>query len=305
MITSRGYVMVAAAALCWGLSATAAKVLLTTSVDTILLVQTRATFAAIVLAIIMFAFRRDLMRARLRDIGRMSLLGLIGVAGANFTYYYAIREGSVATAIMMQYTAPLLVMGYATWTGEELLTPSKVFAACVAITGCVLAVGGPGATVGTMTRNGFISGVLSSVTFGFMTVYSRHLLQRNNVWTVTLYSLTAASVFWLLVNPPWVIAARNPAPMTWFALAGMGMISILIPHSLYFSGLRHVVASRAIIVSTLEPIVAMTSAAVIVGEGLSGMQAAGAGLVIVAIIMLQIRREPGGEEVDEERHAPQ
>jgi drug/metabolite transporter (DMT)-like permease len=295
--------MVAGAALCWGLSATAAKVLLTTSVDTILLVQTRATFAAIVLAAIMLVFRRDLMRVRLRELGRISLLGLIGVAGANFTYYYAIREGSVSTAIVMQYTAPLLVMGYATWTGEERLTVSKVLAGCVAVAGCVLAVGGIGAAVGAMTRNGLISGILSSVTFGFMTVYTRHLLQRNNVWTVTLYSLAAASVFWIVVNPPWAIAARNPATLTWVALAGMGLISVLIPHSLYFSGLRHVVASRAIIVSTLEPIIAMTSAAIIVGEALSGAQAAGAGLVIAAIIMLQIRREPGGEEVEGEHHA--
>jgi drug/metabolite transporter (DMT)-like permease len=303
MKSAHGYLMVAGAALCWGLSATAAKVLLTSRVDTVLLVQMRATFAAVVLAALLFVFRRDLLRARLRDIGRMALLGLIGVAGANFTYYYAIREGSVATAIVMQYTAPLLVMGYAAWTGEEKLTAAKVAAACIAVAGCLLAVGGPGAAVGSMTRTGFISGALSSVTFGFMTVYTRHLLQRFAVWTVTVYSLGAASLFWMIVNPPWAIAAHSPGVAIWWALAGMGMISVLIPHSLYFSGLRHVVASRAIIVSTLEPIVAMTSAAVVVGEGISLTQGAGAALVLGAIITLQIRREPGGEEVDGGAHA--
>jgi DME family drug/metabolite transporter len=203
----------------------------------------------------------------------------------------------------MQYTAPLLVMGYAAWAGEEKLTVAKVVAACVAVAGCLLAVGGPGAAVGSMTRAGFISGALSSVTFGFMTVYTRHLLQRFAVWTVTVYSLGAASLFWMLVNPPWAIAAHSPGVAMWWALAGMGMISVLIPHSLYFSGLRHVVASRAIIVSTLEPIVAMTSAAVVVGEGISLMQGAGAALVLGAIITLQVRREPGGEEVDGGAHA--
>jgi DME family drug/metabolite transporter len=303
MKSTHGYLMVAGAALCWGLSATAAKVLLTSKVDTILLVQMRATFAGVVLAGILFVVRRDLLRARLRDIGRMALLGLIGVAGANFTYYYAIREGSVANAIVMQYTAPLLVMGYAALTGEERLTAAKVIAGGVAVAGCLFAVGGPGAAVGSMTRNGLISGALSSVTFGFMTVYTRHLLQRLAVWTVTVYSLAAASLFWMLVNPPWAIAAHPPEATTWCALAGMGIVSVLIPHSLYFSGLRHVVASRAIIVSTLEPIVAMTSAAIVVGEGISVMQGAGAALVLGAIITLQLRREPGGEEVEGDPHA--
>jgi drug/metabolite transporter (DMT)-like permease len=85
MKRAHGYLMVAGAALCWGLSATAAKVLLTSRVDMVLLVQMRATFAAVVLAALLFIFRRDLLRARFRDIGRMALLGLIGVAGANFT----------------------------------------------------------------------------------------------------------------------------------------------------------------------------------------------------------------------------
>ena len=33
-------------------------------------------------------------------------LGLIGIAGSNFTYYYTISETNVATAILLQYLAP-------------------------------------------------------------------------------------------------------------------------------------------------------------------------------------------------------
>jgi len=297
--------MVAAAAVLWGLSGTAAKLLLNRDVDTVLLVQMRATFAAAAMALLLAAARPSALRVPLRDLWRFALLGIAGIAGANFTYYFAIKEGTVATAILLQYTAPVLVMGYAAWTREERVTPTKVIAAAIAIAGCTCAVGGYDAAAGGMTRIGLASGILSAFCFGFLTVYTRHLLERTNVWTVTLYALLSASAFWLIVNPPSRIAAQSPSPGTWLLLGGLALTSVLIPHTLYFNGLRHVVASRAIIVSTLEPVVAIVSAALVIGEGLTPLQVSGAGLVLLAITVLQLRREPGGENLQGGNHATQ
>ena len=293
-----GYSMVAAAALCWGLSATAAKTLLNQSVSTVLLVQMRATFAAAVMAAFLALVKPHLLRVRVGDLWRFALLGILGVAGANFTYYFAIREGTVAVAIVLQYTAPLLVMAYAAWTREEQVTRIKVIAAVVALAGCFLAVGGFGGEgVAHTSPAGLASGILSAFCFGFMTVYTRHLLERYSVWTVTCYALISAAGFWLIFNPPWKVAAQSPDVSTWWALAGLAMVSVLIPHSLYFGGLRHVVSSRAIIVATLEPVIAIVSAALVIGEALTALQFCGAALVLAAIIGLHSRSEPGGEEI--------
>ncbi|MEW6511568.1 MAG: EamA family transporter [Bacteroidota bacterium] len=295
----RGYLMVAGAALFWGVSATAAKALLAQGLDTVLLVQTRATFAAAAMAGYLALARPALLRVRREDLWRLALLGTVGVAGSNITYYFTIREGSVAIAILLQYTAPLLVMAYAAWRKEEQLTPGKVMAALIAIGGCYLAVGGATGIEGGVSPAGLVSGILSAFTFGFMTVYTRHMLARYSVWTVTCYALIAASLFWLVVNPPWNIPSHSPGPSLWMILAGFAVVSVLIPHTLFFGGLRHVVASRAIIVSTLEPVIAIVSAALFVGELLQAPQIGGAVLVIGAIVLLNIRREPGGEELQE------
>ena len=107
------------------------------------------------------------------------------------------------------------------------------------------------------------------------------------------YSLAGASIFWLFINPPWVVAAASPQADVWLALLILAIGSVLIPHSSYFGGLRHVVPSRAIITSTLEPVVAIASAGIFLGEYLEAVQAIGAVLVLLAIVVLQIRREPG------------
>jgi drug/metabolite transporter (DMT)-like permease len=161
----------------------------------------------------------------------------------------------------------------------------------ISLLGCLLAVGAlePGAM--KLTPLGLTAGVGSIFTFSFLSLYTRRLLRNRNVWTLTVYSISAASVFWLFVNPPTAVLRENPALATWFGLFLFALMSILIPHSLFFAGMQHVSASRAIITSTLEPVVAMVSAAVILSELLLPLQVVGAVLVIIAIVMIQTGRE--------------
>jgi len=288
----RGYIMILTAAILWGISGTSAKVLFNNAVDTLLIVQTRVTFSFLVLLAILAGFRPDLLEVHGKDLFALTALGVIGVAGATFSYYYTIKESTVATAILLQYTAPLLVMCYAIISREERITMHKITAAVLSITGCYFAVGGYGGSLGKLTPLSLVTGIASSVCFAFLSVTTRHVLARYSMWTVTVYSLGAASIFWLIVLPPTPNRLDSIGGGLWGILVAFAFISILIPHSLFFGGLRHVVASRAIIISTFEPIVAIVSASMIVGEILGPLEIGGAILVIASIVFLELRREP-------------
>ncbi len=285
----KGYFMIMGAAFFWGVSATGAKFLLNQQIDTLLIVQSRVTITCVLLFVFYLLFKPHLLRVATRDLWRFALLGILGIAGANFTYYFTIKESTVATGILIQYTAPLFVMGYAVIAKEERFTTIKLSAALISLFGCFLAVGGVAEI--TITPVGMLTGAGSVFCFAFMSIFTRHVLQRYNVWTLTFYSITFASIFWLMVNPPWRVAAAGLSWNVWWALAGLAVVSVLIPHSLFFGGLRFVVASRAVITSTLEPVVAIASAALLIGEYLEPVQILGALLVIAAIVLLQMRRE--------------
>ncbi len=288
----RGYLLIMGAATLWGVSATAAKLLLNQDVDTLLIVQCRVTFSCLLLLAYFLLFRVDVLRVKPGDLWQFALAGILGVAGANFTYYFAIKESTVATAILIQYTAPLAVMAYAALTRTEFFTSAKIAAALLSLCGCFLAVGAYNPSVIRITPIGFLSACGSMLTFAFLNIYTRHLLVRYNLWTTTFYSFLFASLFWLVLNPPWVVAAMNPAPELWMGLFLLAIISVLIPHTLFFAGLRYLAASRAMITSTLEPIVAIVSAALVLDELLEPLQALGAVLVLTAIILLQMKRDP-------------
>ncbi|MBP1691012.1 MAG: protein of unknown function transrane, partial [Bacteroidetes bacterium] len=124
----RGILMIIGAAVLWGVSATAAKALLNQRLDPVLVVQSRVTFSLLILLAYVLLFRPHFLRVAWGELWKFALLGCVGVAGTNFTYYFTIRESTVATAILIQYTAPLLVMLYAVWSKDERLTATKVLA---------------------------------------------------------------------------------------------------------------------------------------------------------------------------------
>lgn len=287
----RGIIMIIGAAVLWGVSATGAKALLNRSLDPVLVVQSRVTFSIILLLLYFVLFRPAVLRVRWTELWKFALLGCIGVASTNFTYYFTIRESTVATAILIQYTAPLFVMLYAVWSKEERLTPIKLTAALLSLAGCFLAVGAYDRSVLTISSIGAVTGVASIIGFAFLTIFTRTVLRTHGVWTMTVYSILFASLFWLVVNPPWKIVAAGLDAQTWGALFLLAVFSLLIPHSLFFGALRWIVPSRAIITSTLEPVVAIVTAAIFLGEVLQPLQTAGAVLVIIAIFLLHVQPE--------------
>jgi drug/metabolite transporter (DMT)-like permease len=291
MSPHKSSLMIAGAATLWGVSSTIAKALFNVQLDPVLVVQCRASFSFLMLAAYCLVARRELFRIPLRDVWPFVLLGIVGVAGTNFTYYFTIQQSTVATAIIIQYTSPLFVIAYAVISGREKVTPVKIGAALAALLGCALAVGAYNPSVMRLTPLALLTGIGSILGFAFLTIYTQTLRQTYSVWTILLYALGSASVFWLVVHPPLGGTAAHLTTPVWGTLVVLAILSVLLPYLLFWGALRSVEPSRAIITSTLEPIVAIASAAVFLGELLEGLQIVGSFIVIGAIVLLQFHPE--------------
>ena len=285
----RGFGFVLLAAFFWGISATYAKLALTEHVSTILLVQVRVTFSLLMLVCYFLITNPGLLAIRRVDLWRFALVGVVGVAGSNFMYYFAIREGTVANAILLQYTAPIMTVAFAVLARDEKLTAAKVMGGVLALVGIAMAVGGDGIHLHSLSTSAFLSGIASAGCFAFFTLATKKLLQRYPVWTVLTYALLFASIFWIVLHPPWTVIQESPSGTIWVGLIAFAIMSILLPYSLYFAGLQRIEASRAIIVSTFEPIVAIGSAALFLNEHLTALQTLGAMFVIGAIVIVRGR----------------
>ncbi len=291
--------------MCWAISATLGRAAFTgklfgpgqavAPIDPLILAQSRTTISFLVLAPILFAVRgRAGMKMPRADVWRAMLVGVLGVAGANYFYYLAIQKTNVATAIILQYTAPVWVLMYMVARKLQRPTAQRLVSCGLALFGIALVIdlfGGGGLR---MDRVGVIAAMLASVSFAFYNVFGGLLVQHHDRWKVVVYVFLGAALFWGIVNPPWRVVAAHYSYQVWLFLCVFAVMSILLPFSLYFTGLQHLDPTRAIVTSCLEPVFSIVLAAVALGEGLGPMQVIGMVLVLLATLLVQMpdRRSP-------------
>ena len=260
-------------------------------IDPLILSQTRTTFSLLVLLPLLVA-SKGWQRIKLpaRDLAYCFLLGTLGVAVSNYFYYVAIQRINVATAIIVQYTAPVWVLLYVVARRQQKLTLQKIAAVALAVTGIALVINLLGTRSGAalhLDTYGIIAALLASFSFAFYNVGGHRILARHDRWRVLVWTLAAASLFWLVVNPPWKIAAAHYLPAQWIFLFVFSMISVLGAFSLYFLGLQYLEPTRAIIASCLEPVFSIVLAALLLGEVLRPIQTLGIVFVLAAIVIVQ------------------
>ncbi len=223
-------------------------------------------------------------------------MGILGLAASNFFYYFAIQKTTVATAIVLQYVAPVWVLLYMLTRKLQHATVQRVFGVALAVIGCGVAVGlisarnsfpWLGLSGARFSAIGVLAAEGAAISFAFYNVYAQHLIQKYDRWTVLLYALLGASVFWQFVNPPWKIAAQHYSSGQWTFLAAFAITSMLVPFSFYFAGLQHLDPTRAVVTACLEPVWAIALTALILGELVSPMQVVGIVLVLAATILVQ------------------
>ena len=294
----RGYFYIATATFFWGVSATLGRAAFTgrlpglhavSSIDPLILSQGRATFSFLVLLPMLALLRgRNGLRLPARDLGQLLLIGILGVAASNYFYYLAIQRTNVATAITVQYTAPIWVLLYTVARGLQKFTLQRVAAVGLAVTGIALVIGVSGRSGLRLDTVGLFAALLAAFSFAFYNIGGHDILARRDRWIVLLYTTASASLFWLLVNPPWKLMAAHYSAAQWLFLVLFSLLSVLAPFSFYFAGLQHLEPTRAIIVSCLEPVFSIVIAALVLGEVMRPPQIVGIVFVLAAITVAQL-----------------
>jgi drug/metabolite transporter, DME family len=295
----RGYFYIATATFLWGVAAAIGRAAFTgrllpqgevlRPIDPLILSQSRTTFSFLLLAGVL-GVARGWRRLRLpaADFGRMFVLGIFGVAASNYFYYLAIQRTNVATAIILQYTAPVWVLLYTVARGLQKPSLRRVMAVILALSGIALVIGIFGTGGFRLDTIGVTAAMLAAFSFAFYNIGGHSVLTRYDRWTVLLYVILSASLFWIVINPPWKIAAAHYSPAQWLFLLVFSLISVLAPFAFYFAGLQHLEPTRAIVVSCLEPVFSIVIAAVALGEVMRPLQSVGIILVLIAIVVVQM-----------------
>lgn len=273
----------------WGTSATLARfVFRDRHVPPLTVVELRLSIAAVLLLLWLAWRKPETLRIRREDIGYFLVLGLFGVAAVQGSYYYSISVLGVGLAILIQYLAPSLIVTLDVLRGQK-VGRATLLAVVAALIGTALLVGGVDPRAMHARPFQWAISFGSAFVFAFYILYSKRGLARYAPETVLLYTFAIAAVVWAIVTPPWkILAAHYPADM-WGMFFALGVFSTLVPFSLFYAGLRRLPATQTSIVATLEPLVAVFSAALFLGENLRFVQWIGAAFVLLASVLASQR----------------
>jgi inner membrane transporter RhtA len=100
--------------------------------------------------------------------------------------------------------------------------------------------------------------------------------------------MLGAALLWLPIHPPTTWVAEHYDSRQWAFLLAFGVVSMLVPYSLFFLALRLLDATRVVVTSCLEPVFAALLAWLLLHEALKPLQIGGIVLVILATLLLQI-----------------
>lgn len=281
-----GLLAVALAALLWAVAATVARSLFDDGLDPILLTEARA-----VLALAGFAALRPWRRKASGSVPLRTVVALgLAIACVNATYYIAIERLEVAVAVVIQYTAPALVVGWLALRRRHMPSAEILFAVGAAVAGVVLAAGVGSADLGDISGFGVLAASASAFLFAAYTLLSERVEEAYGPAGAMFRAFAIATAFWVIFQSAsgwpselWAADAR------WRVLY-VGLAGTFAPFLLYVYGMKKVAAERAVIIATTEPVLAAVIAWAWLSQSLSALQVIGGILVLTAVASLQMRR---------------
>ena len=297
----RGYLLVLLAAVCWGITGPFAKLAFSQGVQPLEVAFWRCAlgFAPFAIQALLHPDRSGL-RLHPRDRGPMLAFALICVAGFYGVYQLAIAAGGAALASVLMYTAPAFVALMAWLVLGERMTPAKLAAVAATLAG-VAAVSGvftPGASRSAGPA-ALALGLLSGLTYALYYIFGKRFLSRYRTPVIFMYALPVGG---LVLLPLFTFAPKTP--LAWVGILACGLVATYAAYSFYYAGLRHLEATRAAVVATLEPVVAAVLAFTWWGESFSGPAYLGSGLILGAVALtLWDGRRSAAEELRRARGA--
>ncbi|HEU4841221.1 MAG TPA: DMT family transporter, partial [Ilumatobacteraceae bacterium] len=151
---------------------------------------------------------------------------------------------------------------------------------------------------------------------------SKHALTTRGLQplTLALWMFVTAAIWWAVVQPWWQFdasslgdrvslqgALEDVAVALWLPVAWIIVLATLVPYALALAALAHLSPTTTGIVGMSEPVVAAAVAWFWLGQALSAIQLLGAGLVLVAVAIVQVRGTPpaGAERSSGLQHGAQ
>lgn len=249
----------------------------------------RSAMATIILfGFLLVTSRKSIQLAHFTDLKYFIGTGIISIILFNFSLFKTIELASLPIATALLYTAPAFVIILSYFLFKEAITKYKLIALMLTIIGTALVVGLIPLNIDEIPFITLFFGLLSGLGYALYSIFSKFALQKYNSMTITAYTFLVATIALL----PF-FSYKEKLPLLFdlkvlLFVVAFGLFPTALAYFIYTAGLNRTEASKASIISTIEPVVATLVGIFIFSEPFSLIQAFGMGAIIAAVVIIQL-----------------
>lgn len=279
------YMMVMAGAALWGMTGLFVQNLYTYGFSPWEVVGIRLIFSATMLFSCLAIVKPSLLKIRYQDLLFFVGTGIVSIAFFNYFFFTVMNEATISLAVVLLYTGPVFVTILSRFTFQEPFSRNKGIALILMLTGCSLTVGLLPSGQFSVSPSILLFGLASGFFYALYSIFGKYVSKRYHTLTITAYSMLFGALFLLPTSKLW----EKHFIFTNFSVImngiGLALFATVLGYALYTFGLTYVESSRAAILSTIEPVVAIIIGIAVFQDILSVWQTAGILLVIGSVLL--------------------
>jgi len=201
---------------------------------------------------------------------------------------------SAATLAFLFYTYPAMVAILARVRHSEPMTPARLTALAISLTGIVVMVGSPGGEL--LHPAGVSLALVSAAMYAFYIPMVNTMQRELGPVSVAMYMSAGAAVFFGFAGAARGELMLDMPPIAWESVVALGVLCTAAAFFVFLRGLNVLGPVRTAIVSTVEPFFTAILGAVFLNQPMTPSVLAGGALIATAVVLLQ--RKTNGSTSD-------
>ncbi len=295
------YGLMVLAAFAWGTSGTLTELAIGEGATPNIIALYSEIFSGAMFIAVVLALDRPSLRMRKEDLLPFFVFTTITGALFSLAWYHCIDLTSVTTAVILLCSYPSIVTVASIFMLGEKLTPAKAIALPLTFVGCVLVSGAYDLSLIRVNAVGIGLGVFTAFGAAAYYIWGKKYLRKYSANTVALYFSIMMIPTIAIITDPRVTLLPSLSTGAW----GWVFLIALIPCTIGFFAsmvaLKRIEASKASIMASLEPMMAVILAVIVLAEIVEGLQYVGVALTLAGVVMLRVVRH---EDKDAPVEAP-
>lgn len=225
-----------------------------------------------------------------KDIKDLVLFGVLGMFGVQYAYFVAIKYSNAATATVIQYLGPAIILIYQSLKNKSLPSLIELFALVLSLLGVFVLVTHMDINNLVISKQALFWALGAAFALAYYTVKPGNLLNNFSNICVTGWGMLIGGIVFSFIKPLSDISGTFDI-YTITVIIIVIIFGTVIPFSIYVISTKMIGPTKASLFSTIEPVSSAVFSIFLLNLAFGFMDFLGTAMIIAMVIILSIGKK--------------